>query len=66
MTSATAIRRGEVSVQRMHKSFSLNGEPFDVFRDVTLHIRAGQSIAIVGPSGCAAAHPRRAGGARRR
>ncbi|HAI48436.1 MAG TPA: sulfonate ABC transporter ATP-binding protein, partial [Enterobacteriaceae bacterium] len=52
MTSATAIRRGEVSVQRMHKSFSLNGEPFDVFRDVTLHIRAGQSIAIVGPSGC--------------
>ena len=52
MTSTTAIRRGEVSVQRMHKSFSLNGEPFDVFRDVTLHIRAGQSIAIVGPSGC--------------
>ena len=52
MTTATDIRRGEVSVQRVHKSFSLNGEQFDVFRDLNLHISAGQSIAIVGPSGC--------------
>ncbi|WP_312982598.1 ABC transporter ATP-binding protein [Atlantibacter sp.] len=52
MTTATDIRRGEVSVQRVYKSFSLNGEQFDVFRDLNLHISAGQSIAIVGPSGC--------------
>ncbi|WP_312074583.1 ABC transporter ATP-binding protein [Atlantibacter sp.] len=52
MTTTIDIRRGDVSVQGVYKSFSLNGEPFEVFRDLTLHIRAGQSIAIVGPSGC--------------
>ncbi|UYW75541.1 ABC transporter ATP-binding protein [Pseudocitrobacter faecalis] len=48
----TDLPRGDIAIRRLHKAFSLDGQPFDVFRDLNLHIESGQSIAIVGPSGC--------------
>ncbi|KAA1047022.1 ABC transporter ATP-binding protein [Pseudocitrobacter sp. 73] len=48
----TNLPRGDIAIRRLHKAFSLDGQPFDVFRDLNLHIESGQSIAIVGPSGC--------------
>lgn len=48
----TELARGDIAIRRLHKAFSLDGQPFDVFRDLNLHIESGQSIAIVGPSGC--------------
>lgn len=47
-----AIPAGEISIRHLHKGFSLDGKPFDVFRGLNLHIEGGQSLAIVGPSGC--------------
>lgn len=52
MTSTTQTSRGDISIRRLRKTFSLEGKPFDVFRDLNLQIESGQSIAIVGPSGC--------------
>ena len=52
MTSTTQIARGDISIRRLRKTFSLEGKPFDVFRDLNLQIESGQSIAIVGPRGC--------------
>lgn len=47
-----STRTGEITIRHLHKAFSLEGKPFDVFRGLNLHIEAGQSLAIVGPSGC--------------
>lgn len=44
--------RGDITIDHMHKVFVLDGQPFNVFRDLNLHIESGQSIAVVGPSGC--------------
>ena len=52
MTSTPQTARGDISIRRLRKTFSLEGKPFDVFRDLNLQIESGQSIAIVGPSGC--------------
>ena len=52
MTTSIESARGDISIRRLRKTFSLEGKPFDVFRDLNLHIDSGQSIAIVGPSGC--------------
>ena len=52
MTTTAQAQRGDISIRRLRKTFSLEGKPFDVFRDLNLQIDSGQSIAIVGPSGC--------------
>ncbi len=52
MTTSIQAQRGDISIRRLRKTFSLEGKPFDVFRDLNLQIDSGQSIAIVGPSGC--------------
>ncbi|VFS63075.1 Uncharacterised protein [Kluyvera cryocrescens] len=49
MTTSIESARGDISIRRLRKTFSLEGKPFDVFRDLNLHIDSGQSIAIVGP-----------------
>lgn len=51
MTLDTAIR-GEVALRHLSKVFTLNGQPLHVLRNLSLDIRAGESLAIVGPSGC--------------
>ncbi|CAN7524970.1 ABC transporter ATP-binding protein [Pararhizobium sp. LjRoot235] len=50
MASSQDIR-GEVTVRHLSKSFTLNGEPLSVLKDLNLTIRSGESLAIVGASG---------------
>ena len=52
MTVASDIRRGEVTVRDLSKSFRLRGQPLAVLRDLNLEVRGGEVLAIVGPSGC--------------
>lgn len=46
------LRRGEVTVRDLSKSFALNGQRLNVLRNLDLDIRGGEALAIVGPSGC--------------
>ena len=43
--------RGEVTIRHLSKSFTLNGRPLPVLKDINLNIRSGESLAIVGASG---------------
>jgi sulfonate transport system ATP-binding protein len=51
MSRSPATVRGEVTIRHLSKSFTLNGRPLPVLSDVNLHIRSGESLAIVGASG---------------
>ncbi len=51
MSVAEDIRRGEVTIRHLSKSYRLNGKPMQVLKDINLHIRSGESLAIVGASG---------------
>ncbi|OWV75694.1 sulfonate ABC transporter ATP-binding protein [Rhizobium sp. R339] len=51
MSVAEDIRRGEVTIRHLSKSYKLNGSRLQVLRDINLHIRSGESLAIVGASG---------------
>ncbi|QND18803.1 ABC transporter ATP-binding protein (plasmid) [Rhizobium leguminosarum bv. trifolii] len=51
MSIAEDTRRGEVTIRHLSKSYRLNGAPLQVLRDVNLHVRSGESLAIVGASG---------------
>lgn len=52
MSLVQQSRRGEVTVRDLSKSFALNGQRLPVLRNLQLHIRNGEAMAIVGPSGC--------------
>ena len=52
MGVADTLRRGEVTVRDLSKSFALNGQRLNVLRNLDLDIRGGEALAIVGPSGC--------------
>ncbi len=43
--------RGEVTIRHLSKTFTLNGQPLPVLKDLNLTIRSGESLAIVGASG---------------
>ncbi|MGB8292107.1 ABC transporter ATP-binding protein (plasmid) [Rhizobium leguminosarum bv. trifolii] len=51
MSIAEGTRRGEVTIRHLSKSYRLNGAPLQVLRDINLHVRSGESLAIVGASG---------------
>lgn len=51
MTTISHIPRGEVQVHNLSKSFTINGRPLNVLHGLNLHIRSGESLAIVGASG---------------
>ncbi|TBC68628.1 ABC transporter ATP-binding protein [Rhizobium ruizarguesonis] len=51
MSIAEDTRRGEVTIRHLSKSYRLNGAPLQVLRDINLHVRSGESLAIVGASG---------------
>jgi lipoprotein-releasing system ATP-binding protein len=40
-----------LAVTGLHKSFPMSGEPLVVLRDLSLQLRGGESLAVVGPSG---------------
>ena len=42
--------RGEVTVRHLSKTFTLNGQPLPILRNLNLTIRSGESLAIVGAS----------------
>ncbi|MBC2835143.1 ABC transporter ATP-binding protein [Paragemmobacter straminiformis] len=46
------LRRGEVTIRDLSKSFTLNGRRLNVLRGIDLAVGGGSSLAIVGPSGC--------------
>lgn len=43
--------RGEVAIRHLSKTYTLNGKPLQVLKDLNLAIRSGESLAIVGASG---------------
>ena len=47
----TDIRRGEISIRGLSKSFAMKGGNLNVLRGVDLDVAAGEVLAIVGPSG---------------
>jgi ABC-type nitrate/sulfonate/bicarbonate transport system ATPase subunit len=51
MTSMQEARRGEVTIRHLFKSYRLNGTALPVLKDINLHVRSGESLAIVGASG---------------
>jgi len=51
MSVAQNLRRGEVTIRHLSKAYRLNGAPLPVLRDINLHIRSGETLAIVGASG---------------
>ncbi|MGV4792244.1 ATP-binding cassette domain-containing protein [Rhizobium sp. F40D2] len=51
MSVAEGIRRGEVTIRHLSKSYTLNGSHLQVLKEINLHIRSGESLAIVGASG---------------
>ena len=42
----------DIQFQNTRKIFTRNGRPHAVLRDIDLHVRDGEFVAIVGPSGC--------------
>jgi len=51
MSIAEDTSRGEVTIRHLSKSYKLNGTQLQVLKDINLHIRSGESLAIVGASG---------------
>jgi len=51
MSASQNLRRGEVAIRHLSKSYRLNGTPLPVLRDINLNIRSGEALAIVGASG---------------
>ncbi|WFU12030.1 ABC transporter ATP-binding protein (plasmid) [Rhizobium sp. CB3090] len=51
MAVAELTLRGEVTIKNLSKSYSINGRHLNVLQGISNHIRAGESLAIVGASG---------------
>ncbi|MFG1480013.1 ABC transporter ATP-binding protein [Xanthobacter sp. V4C-4] len=51
MSEPSAAFRGEVSIRDLSKSFVIAGRDLPVVRDLSVHIRSGESLVIVGASG---------------
>jgi sulfonate transport system ATP-binding protein len=51
MTEIHDLRKGEVALRDLSKSFQINGRPLSVLKNINLDIRSGECLAIVGASG---------------
>ena len=51
MAVAELTARGEVTIQNLSKSYSINGRHLNVLQGVSNHVEAGEILAIVGASG---------------
>ena len=49
---ASAVTPAAVTVEAVDKSFIARGESIAVLHDITIHIAAGETVALLGPSGC--------------
>ena len=45
--AATALK-----LERIHKTFEVDGQPLDVLTDINLDVRTGEFVCLVGASGC--------------
>lgn len=51
MSVADQVRRGEVAIRSLSKSYSIKGRHLSVLQGVSNHVHAGEILAIVGASG---------------
>ncbi|MBB4952965.1 ABC-type nitrate/sulfonate/bicarbonate transport system ATPase subunit [Agrobacterium vitis] len=51
MSELHSLQRGTVTIRDLSKTFTINGRDLNVLHGVNLHIRGGESLAIVGASG---------------
>ncbi|MDB5523757.1 MAG: transporter related, partial [Rhizobium sp.] len=51
MAMAELATRGEVTIRNLSKSYQITGRHLSVLQGISNHIRAGESLAIVGASG---------------
>jgi NitT/TauT family transport system ATP-binding protein/sulfonate transport system ATP-binding protein len=56
MTTSIQAQRGDISIRRLRKTFSLEGKPFDVFRDLNCRLTAARVLLSSGRA--AAGKPR--------
>jgi ABC-type nitrate/sulfonate/bicarbonate transport system ATPase subunit len=51
MTVISQTTRGEVTIRDLSKTFTINGRDLNVLSGLALHVKGGESLAIVGASG---------------
>ena len=51
MSIVQTVRRGEVSIRDLSKSFAINGRSLNVLKGLSLDVEPGECLVIVGASG---------------